>query len=88
MIRFEITGAPCQSTDPETFFPDATEFAKIAEAKSFCGQCNPDTKLKCLTFALTNNVVYGVFGGLTEDERKRIKRKGQTHQYISVTKEY
>lgn len=38
MNRFEITNAPCQNgVDPEIFFPDPTETAKIHEAKSICG---------------------------------------------------
>ena len=89
--RFEITGAPCQSEDPETFFPDPTEIIKIHKAKSLCGSCDPQTKSKCLSFAMENNIAYGIWGGLTEDERKSIKRKGQRNKYksyVSVVGEY
>ena len=70
-----IENAPCQSTDPEVFFPDPTDREKIRTAKSFCGSCNPTTKSECLSFALTNGIRYGIWGGLTEAERESIRRK-------------
>ena len=91
MNRFEITNAPCQNgVDPEIFFPDPTETAKIHEAKSICGQCDPATKNECLTFALTNGVQYGIFGGLTEQERSNLRRREHRKykQYVSVVGEY
>ena len=75
--RPDIVDAPCQSVDPETFFPDPTDLLKIREAKSLCGQCNPKTKNDCLTFAITNKIGYGIWGGLTTDERKNLKRREQ-----------
>ena len=74
-----ITNAPCQSTDPEIFFPDSSEFEKIRNAKNLCGQCNQKTD--CLSFAMTQDIRYGIWGGLTETERKALKRK----QYRSKT---
>ena len=68
-----ITNAPCQSTDPDTFFPDPTEVEKIAIAKGFCASCKADVKNKCLSFALENNLRYGVWGGLTEHERMNLR---------------
>jgi WhiB family redox-sensing transcriptional regulator len=75
--RPEIVDAPCQSVDPETFFPDPTNIPLISEAKSLCKQCNPNTKNDCLTFALTNKIGYGIWGGLTSDERKNVRRREQ-----------
>jgi WhiB family redox-sensing transcriptional regulator len=72
-----IDDAPCQSTDPEVFFPDATDTISIQIAKNFCAECPTNTKAKCLTFALENNITYGVWGGLTEDERYRMRRQQQ-----------
>ena len=72
-----IDSAPCQSTDPETFFPDATDTIKIKVAKNFCADCPTDTKAKCLTFAVDNNITYGIWGGLTEEERFRMRRQQQ-----------
>jgi WhiB family redox-sensing transcriptional regulator len=70
-----IKDAPCQSVDPETFFPDPTNLPLIREAKSLCKQCKPKTKNDCLTFALTNKIGYGIWGGLTSDERKNVRRR-------------
>ena len=75
--RPEIVDAPCQSVDPETFFPDPTNIPLISEAKSLCKQCNPNTKNDCLTYALTNKIGYGIWGGLTTDERKNVRRREQ-----------
>jgi len=72
-----IKDAPCQSVDPETFFPDPTDVLKTREAKSLCKQCKPETKNDCLTFALTNKIGYGIWGGLTTDERRNLKRREQ-----------
>lgn len=70
-----IVNAPCQSTDSETFFPDPTEIEKIALAKSFCATCLPTVKNECLSFALDNRIRYGVWGGMTENERHNLLRQ-------------
>jgi hypothetical protein len=71
----DIDDAPCQTVDPEIFFPDPTDTAGITKAKTLCGNCNQEVKTKCLSFALTNRVHYGVWGGLTSDERQTLLRK-------------
>jgi WhiB family redox-sensing transcriptional regulator len=71
----DIKGAPCQSTDPDTFFPDTTDYKMITLAKSFCKECDSITKADCLSFALDNGINYGVWGGKTEEERKLIRRR-------------
>ena len=70
-----IDNAPCQSTDPEIFFPDPMDTEKIQVAKSVCANCDPTTKGECLSFALSNSIRYGIWGGLTEAERESIRRK-------------
>lgn len=70
-----INDAPCQSTDPETFFPDPTEVEKIKIAKDFCATCKTDVRIKCLAFAIENKIRYGVWGGLTEHERINLRRQ-------------
>lgn len=71
----DIKGAPCQSTDPDTFFPDATDYNQINIAKSFCKECDAVTKSACLSFAIDNSIHYGVWGGKSEAERKLIRRR-------------
>ena len=71
----DIEKAPCQTVDPEIFFPDPTDRAGTIKAKTLCGNCKQDIKTKCLSFALTNRVHYGIWGGLTSEERKSLIRK-------------
>lgn len=71
----DIDSAPCQTVDPEIFFPDPTDTAGITKAKTFCGNCDQEIKTKCLSFALINRVRYGVWGGLTPDERQKLVRQ-------------
>jgi hypothetical protein len=70
-----ITSAPCQSTDPEIFFPDPTDHETIKVAKEFCASCKTEVKNMCLSFALENKIRYGVWGGLTEHERMNLRRQ-------------
>ena len=75
-----INDAPCQSVDPETFFPDPTNVSLTREAKSLCKQCDAVTKNDCLTFAMTNKIHYGIWGGMTPDERKNLRRRENRYE--------
>jgi len=64
--------AACQAVDPELFFPVSSAGKCVeqeAEAKAVCGSCL--VRRQCLTFALQTRQAYGIWGGLTEEERKR-----------------
>lgn len=63
-------GAMCAQTDPERFFPELGGTA--ADARKICSRC--EVKAACLEYALKNNEPYGVWGGLTRQERRRMKR--------------
>ncbi|MFD4945640.1 WhiB family transcriptional regulator [Streptomyces sp. NPDC058409] len=70
--------AVCQSTeynlvDPEIFFPEPDETAKITAAKSLCGQC--PVRRACLDAALEGGDTDGIRGGLTEEERGPLHEK-------------
>ena len=68
--------AMCRDTDPSLFFPvGATGAAldQIAAAKGVCMQCA--ARPECLEFALESNQDSGVWGGLSEDERRQIRRE-------------
>jgi len=59
--------ANCRTTDPEVWF-DPTTFTL---AKQICNEC--PIRVKCLQFALDGqDFTYGVWGGLTPDERKQL----------------
>ena len=68
--------ALCRDTDPTLFFPiGATGMAlvAIAEAKRVCGECA--VAGACLDYALLTNQDSGVWGGLSEEERRDIRRQ-------------
>ena len=62
--------ALCAQTDPEAFFPE--KGGSTREAKRICLGC--DVKDSCLEYALANDERFGIWGGLSERERRRLKR--------------
>ncbi|MFE2518365.1 WhiB family transcriptional regulator [Streptomyces mirabilis] len=62
----------CHGMDPEdadaVFFPLPRDHEAIAEAKELCGWC--PVRRECLDFALENVLKEGIWGGLTEAERR------------------
>ncbi|HEY3483393.1 MAG TPA: WhiB family transcriptional regulator [Streptomyces sp.] len=68
--------AICRDEDPELFHPvgnSGPALLQLAEAKSVCRRC-PVTE-ECRDFALDNGIDSGVYGGLSEDERRSLKRR-------------
>ena len=66
----------CRDTDPELFFPvgtTGTALAQIERAKQVCGECA--VRIECLDFALETNQDSGIWGGLSEEERRVIRRQ-------------
>lgn len=68
--------AACNGHDPNLFFP-AGETGPAAEqiqrAKRICSSC--DVADECLAYAIETNQVSGIWGGLTEDERRPVRRR-------------
>lgn len=62
--------ALCAQTDPDSFFPD--KGGSTAEVKRVCLAC--DVRVQCLDYALEHDERYGVWGGLSERERRRVKK--------------
>jgi WhiB family transcriptional regulator, redox-sensing transcriptional regulator len=62
--------AACYGLDPEVFFPTTEEEAGLA--LSYCGLCQ--VKETCLAWAVRNGERYGVWGGTTEQQRRRLIR--------------
>jgi len=65
----------CRNFDPELFFPISTEDTTLGilqreEAKAVCDQC--PVSRECLAYALKTQQSDGVWGGLSEEERKVI----------------
>jgi WhiB family redox-sensing transcriptional regulator len=76
--------AACLESDPEIFFPvgvTGPALEQIAQAKSICASC--EVRTQCLDWALATHQNAGVWGGMTEDERReqrihRRRARGQT----------
>lgn len=66
-----VKRAACRGTSPDLFFPTRGE--STAEAKAVCADCHVRTQ--CLDYALTNCEKFGVWGGLSERERRRIRKQ-------------
>lgn len=62
--------ALCAQTDPEAFFPE--KGGSTREAKNVCAAC--EVRAECLEYALANDERFGIWGGLSERERRKLKR--------------
>ncbi len=62
--------ALCAQTDPEAFFPE--KGGSTREAKRICQGC--EVRDECLEYALAHDERFGIWGGLSERERRRLKR--------------
>jgi WhiB family transcriptional regulator, redox-sensing transcriptional regulator len=62
--------ALCAQTDPEAFFPE--KGGSTREAKKICLGC--EVRTECLEYALAHDERFGIWGGLSERERRRLKR--------------
>ena len=63
--------ANCLGVDPDLFFPERG--ASTREAKSVCSNC--EVRADCLEYALVNGEKFGIWGGLSERERRRLRRQ-------------
>jgi WhiB family redox-sensing transcriptional regulator len=63
--------ALCAQTDPEAFFPE--KGGSTREAKKVCTRC--DVRTECLEYALAHDERFGIWGGLSERERRKLKKR-------------
>ena len=63
--------ALCAQTDPEAFFPE--KGGSTREAKRICEGC--EVRSECLDYALANDERFGIWGGLSERERRKLKKR-------------
>ena len=63
--------ALCAQTDPEAFFPE--KGGSTREAKRICEGC--EVRSECLDYALANDERFGIWGGLSERERRKLRRE-------------
>jgi WhiB family transcriptional regulator, redox-sensing transcriptional regulator len=62
--------ANCLGVDPDLFFPERG--ASTREAKAVCRSC--EVQGDCLEYALAHGEKFGIWGGLSERERRRVRR--------------
>ena len=62
--------ANCMGVDPDLFFPERG--ASTREAKEVCRGCV--AREDCLEYALDNGEKFGIWGGMSERERRRVRR--------------
>jgi WhiB family redox-sensing transcriptional regulator len=68
--------ALCAETDPEAFFPE--KGGSIRLPKLICSRC--EVRSSCLEYALEHEIRFGVWGGMSERERRRLARERAAQQ--------
>lgn len=63
--------ALCAQTDPEAFFPE--KGGSTRDAKRICASC--DVTAECLAYALAHNERFGIWGGVSERERRKLQKR-------------
>ncbi len=79
--------AACREEDPELFFPvgnTGAALVQIEEAKAVCRRRCPVME-RCLQWALETGQEAGVWGGLSEDERRAMKRRASRRSARQVS---
>lgn len=78
--------ANCRGCDPALFFPERGEMTR--EAKAVCNACV--VREECLEYALSNGEKYGLWGGVSERQRRRMRtarrKNGTSKSYIRSTR--
>jgi WhiB family redox-sensing transcriptional regulator len=70
--------AACATADPELFFPisySGPAIRQVMRAKAVCARC--EIQRDCLRYALDAGSIQGVWGGMTEEERRRLLRRNR-----------
>ena len=76
--------AACREEDPELFFPIGSTgpaLLQLQQAKAVCAGCAVQSR--CLEWAVTAGVEHGVWGGLSEEERRALRRRAARRQAAS-----
>ena len=80
----EFGPTPCSKVDPDAFFSvdpitpsisNRPDYPREREAKLVCSAC--PYQLRCLEYALKNQDMLGIWGGTTEQDRKRLRKRAR-----------
>jgi WhiB family transcriptional regulator, redox-sensing transcriptional regulator len=66
-------GANCTGANADLFFPERG--ASTRAAKAICRECQ--VRVECLEFAITTGEKFGIWGGMSERERRKVRRDRQ-----------
>jgi WhiB family redox-sensing transcriptional regulator len=72
--------ALCAETDPELFFPEKGQ--STLAAKRTCMAC--DVRAECLQYALENNERFGIWGGKSERQRRKLREELAAGQEVAA----
>lgn len=75
--------AECRGVDPALFYPERGSSTR--EAKEVCREC--PVRAECLASALINAEKHGIWGGLAERQRRRLRRVLTRYDLLKVTSE-
>jgi WhiB family redox-sensing transcriptional regulator len=65
--------ANCRGEDPDLFFPERGASTRVA--KQICRECT--VRDECLEFAIVSSEKFGIWGAMSERERRKIRRERQ-----------
>jgi len=68
--------AACRGADPDIFFPERGSSTKTA--KSICRACS--VRAECLEYAIVSTQRFGIWGGFSERERRKLRRERADEQ--------
>jgi WhiB family transcriptional regulator, redox-sensing transcriptional regulator len=70
-----LESAECAGMDPALFFPARGDFRAVDAARAVCSGC--PVRSECLAYAISHSEHYGVWGGTSERQRRRIRAAGR-----------
>jgi WhiB family redox-sensing transcriptional regulator len=76
----------CLDSDPDVFFPVGSSgpaVEQIETARRICDAC--DVSVECLEFALATNQEAGIWGGTTEEERRKLRKSWLAQQRFTAS---
>ncbi len=74
-----VADAACRGMNPTLFFPERGHTAELA--KAVCRSC--PVRCQCLDLAMINGERFGVFGGMSERERRKLRRSVRARERVA-----
>ena len=65
-----MSDALCAQVDAELFFPEVGEHSR--PARLICRRC--DVQINCLEYAVEHKIAFGIWGGMSDRERRNLRR--------------